>query len=101
MGYRCNNIFTGALSYADDITQICHSMCGINNIIDICCEYAKEYDIICNPTITVCIKYGDKVELNEHIVMNGNIIEWADTLTYFSRCGGIARFTRVLFELPC
>ena len=69
-----NNIFTGDLSYADDITLICPSICGINNMIDICCEY----DITFNPTKNVCIKYGDKVELNEHVVMNGNIIEWAD-----------------------
>ena len=31
---------------------------------------------------TVCIKYGDKVELNEHVVMNGNIIEWADNVRH-------------------
>ena len=60
IGCHMNNIFTGALSYADDITLICPSICGINNMIDICCEYAKEYDITFNPTKTVCIKYGDK-----------------------------------------
>ena len=43
-------------------------------MIDICCEYTKEYDITFNPTKNVCEKYGDKVELNEHVVMNGNII---------------------------
>ena len=51
-------------------------------MIDICCAYAKEYDIIFNPTKTVCIKYGDKVELNEHVVMNGNVIEWADNVRH-------------------
>ena len=55
------NILTGALSYADDITLIWPGICGINNIIDICCEYAKEYDIIFNPTKTACIKCGNKV----------------------------------------
>ena len=45
-------------------------------MIDICCEYAEEYDITFNPTKTVCIKYGDKVQLNEHVVMNGNTFEW-------------------------
>ena len=35
----------------------------------------------------VCIKYGDKVKLNEHVVMNGNIIEWADNVkTYWQLC---------------
>ena len=78
-----NNTFTGALSYADDITLICPSIRGINNMIDICCEYAKEYDVTFNPTKTVCIKYGDTVELNEHVVMNGNIIEWAHNVRHF------------------
>ena len=66
-----NNI---ALSYAEDITLICPSICGINNMIDICCEYGKEYDITFNPTkIKYGIKYGNKVELNELVVINGNI----------------------------
>ena len=39
-----NNIFAGALSYADDITLLFPSICGINKMIDICCESAKEYD---------------------------------------------------------
>ena len=33
IGCHMNNIFTGALSYADDITLICPSICGINNMI--------------------------------------------------------------------
>ena len=32
------------------------SICGINNMIDICCEYAKEYDII------VCIWGYGRIE---------------------------------------
>ena len=77
-----NNIFAGSLSYADDITLLCPSICGINKMIDICCEYAKEYDIKFNPTQTVCIKYGDKVQVYEHVVINGNIIEWADNVRH-------------------
>ena len=52
------NIFAGALSYVDDITLLCPSICGINKMTDISCEYAEEYDIKFNPTKTVCIKYG-------------------------------------------
>ena len=58
IGCHMNNIFTGALSYADDITLICPSICSKNNMIDICCEYAKEYDITFSPTKTVCINMG-------------------------------------------
>ena len=70
-------------AYADDITLLYPSICGINNMIDIlCCEYAKEYDITFNHSKPVCIKYGDKVQLNEHVVMNGNTIEWADNVRH-------------------
>ena len=86
IGCHMNNIFTGALSYADDIKLLCPSTCGINNMIDICCEYAKKYDITFNPTKTVCIKYVDKVELNEHVVMNGNISEWAANVRHLDDC---------------
>ena len=51
-------------------------------MIDICCEYDKEYDITYTPTKTVGIKYMDKVELNECVVINGNIIEWADNVRH-------------------
>ena len=57
-----NNIFRGAFSYADDITLLCPRVCGVNEIIDISCEYAEEYDIKFNPPKTVCIKYGDKIK---------------------------------------
>ena len=82
IGCHINNIFVGAHSYADDITLLCPSICGNNKMIDICCEYTEEYDIEFNPTKTVCIKYGDKVQLYEHVVMNGNIIKWAYNVRY-------------------
>ena len=44
-------------------------------MIDICCEYDKEYDNKFNPTKTVCIRYG-------HVVMNGNTLEWADNVRH-------------------
>ena len=49
-----------------------------NNI----CEYAKEYDITYNPTKTVGIIYVDMVELIKYVVMNVNIIEWADNVRH-------------------
>ena len=109
IGYHINNIFAGALSYADDITLLCPSICGINKMIDICginkmidicginkmidicginkmidicCEYVEEYDIKFHPTKTVCIKYGDKVQLYEHVVMNDNTIEWSNNVRH-------------------
>ena len=89
-----NNLFAGVLSYADDITLLCPSICGINKMIDndIGCEYVEEYDIKFTHTKTMCIKYGDKVQLYEHVVMNGNIIEWTDDIRHLGNFVDVALF---------
>ena len=75
-------------------------MCSSDNYRSICLSNSKyklfdyvlfirtnfnivyKYDITFNPTNTVYIKYGHKVKLNEHVVMNGNIIEWVDNVRH-------------------
>ena len=61
-----------------------------DKMIDICCEYVKEYDIKFNPTKTVCIKYGDKVQLYDHVVMTGNTIEWATNVRHLGNFVDVA-----------
>ena len=41
-----NNVYMGALSYADDITIICQSIRGLNNMLKICNEFAQPYNLI-------------------------------------------------------
>ena len=40
-------------------------------MIVLCCEYAKQYDITFNPKKTVCIKFGSKINIDEHVLING------------------------------
>ena len=63
--------YIGALSYADDITLLCPVIRGINVIIVLCCEYAKEYNVTFNQKKTVCIKFGSKITIDEHVSPNG------------------------------
>ena len=63
--------YIGALSYADDITLLCPGIRGLNVIIVLCCEYAKEYDVTFNQKKTVCIKFGSKITIYEHVSLNG------------------------------
>ena len=65
LGIWCHigSAYIGALSYADDITLLCPSIRGLNEMIVLCCEYAKEYGITFNPKKTACIKFGRKVIL--------------------------------------
>ena len=41
----------------------------------LCCEYAKEYDITFKPKITVCIQFGSKINIDEHVSMNGFTVQ--------------------------
>ena len=41
LGCHMGSAFIGALSYADDITLLCPSIRGLNEMIVLCCEYAK------------------------------------------------------------
>ena len=38
-------------------------------MIDICCDFAKEYNIMLKPKRTVCIKFGDNVINYEKVIM--------------------------------
>ena len=61
IGCYINNVFTGALAYADDVTIICPSLRGLNKMLEICYEYAAANHIYFISMKTVCIKYGDPV----------------------------------------
>ncbi len=44
---RCymGNSYVGGMGYADDIKLICLSLNGIQQMVDMCVEYADEYNI--------------------------------------------------------
>ena len=95
MGIQCHigNAYIGILSYADDITLRCPNIRGLNAMIVLCCEFAKEYDITFNPNKTVCIKFGGKINIDKHVLINGfpgqesvrqfgNLVDYTDSLDY-------------------
>ena len=47
----------GALGYADDITLTCPSLYGLNYMLDICNQFAKNSHVIFNTKKTICIKH--------------------------------------------
>ena len=49
------------LLYADDITLLCPSVCGLNEILKICNKYRLENNIIINSRRTICIKFGSTI----------------------------------------
>ena len=81
-GCHIGSAYVGAPSYADDITLLCPSIRGLNEMIVLCCEYAKEHDITFNPKKIVCIKYGSKINIYEHVSMNGFTVQWSESVRH-------------------
>ena len=83
-GYGChiNDIFIGALSYADDITLLCPSLGGLNKMIEICSLYANDFNITFNSKKTLCMKFGDQLKPCEIAKLNGCKISWVDNIRH-------------------
>jgi hypothetical protein len=52
--------FVGALAYADDLTLLAPSAHAIRKMIDICTDYAKEFNIIFNANKSKCIVFDSQ-----------------------------------------
>ena len=55
---------------------------GLKEIIVLCCEYAKEYDITFNSKKTVCIKFGSKTNIDEHVSISGFPVQWSESVRH-------------------
>ena len=64
---------------------------GLNEMIVLCCEYAKQYDITFNPKKTVCIKFGWIVLFFDATVlmsMNGCTVQWSESVRHLGNFVG-------------
>ena len=66
----------GALRYADDITLTCPSLYGLNYMLDICNQFARNNHVMFNTKKTICIKYGDVVKPQECAKLNDTCLSW-------------------------
>ena len=48
VGCWMGNVYAGASAYADDFKLLAPSIKALNIMLDICIEYAEEYDVIFN-----------------------------------------------------
>ena len=51
-------------------------------MIVLCCEYEKEYDMTLDPKNTVCIKFVSKINIDEHVSMNGFTVQWSESVRH-------------------
>jgi len=96
-GFGCHvgTDFVGALGYADDLTLVCPSLNSLNHMLDICADFANQYNIVFNAKKTMCIKFGAPLTSHEYAYINGNPIKWVDQ---FRHLGNIVHSN--LSDLP-
>ena len=61
VGCKVGNKFLGLLSYADDLTIICPKLLGIREMLYICADYAKDYNILFNVSKSKLIYFLKKI----------------------------------------
>ena len=76
LGCQINGTYMGALRYADDITLTCPCLYGLNYMLDICNQFAKNNNVIFNTKKTICIIYGDAVNPQECAKLNDTRLSW-------------------------
>ena len=82
LGCHINGTYMGALGYADDITLTCPSLYGLNSMLDICNQFAKNNHVIFNTKKTICIKYGDAVKPQECAMLNDTHLSWGGNVRH-------------------
>ena len=86
-GYGCHiaGVYAGALSYADDITLLCPSVWGLNEMLKISNKYRLENNINFNSKKTVCIQFGSIVIEGESAFFDVVKLEWMDKVCYLGK----------------
>ena len=77
-----NGCYTGALSYADDITLSCPSIRRLNRMLVICNTFAAEHNLRINTKKSLGIKYGDPICASKIIYLGEKEIRWESSVCH-------------------
>ena len=77
LGCHIGHLSYSGLGYADDVTAITPSVQALQSILNICEEFAIEYNVLFNCKKTVCMRVGNGGRPPERTVtLNGKILTW-------------------------
>ena len=82
LGCHFGNNFVGALGYADDITILAPSIQATNKMLNICEDYATEFNVTFNAKKTVAITFGMNRPNEAIFSLNGNFIKCVDQVKH-------------------
>ena len=83
LGCFVKSSYLGALAYADDLLILSSSLSMLQQMLDLCCEVGKLYDLLFNPSKSVC---GDfvlhSIEHIKCVSLAGVTVNWSAKLLY-------------------
>ena len=83
MGCDIGHHFYGCVGYADDVKLLYPSINGLQSMINVCENFADEYDVTFNTTKALCICYGsDNNATLRQVSLNGVKIPWQSTVKH-------------------
>ena len=83
LGCFVNSSYLGALVYADVLLLLSSSLSMLQQMLDLCCKVGKLFDLLFNPSKTVCGVFD--LHSTEHIKcvsLAGVTVQWFDKLLY-------------------
>ena len=78
VGCKIGNNFLGLFGYADDLTFLCPTLSGLREMLNICEDYAKDYNILFNASKSKLMYFGNN-DVNCHDLLfmsNGRKIDY-------------------------
>ena len=83
IGCYIGNEYYGNISHADDLKLLCPSINGLEEMLDICDVFSKEYFVKYNASKTVAICYGKSGgKPKRSLSLDGECIRWETSVKY-------------------
>jgi len=91
VGCYVNKEYFGCIMYADDLILLSPSILGLQDMLDVCCEFGADNDIIFNSRKSVCLKVGRDWSKCIHNMRMGSLaLEWSQILNIWVLCSRLA-----------
>jgi len=88
-GYLCHllNVFYGCLLFADDIVLLSHSVNAMQCMLQICNQFAVDFDVKFNSTKSVAMRIGCRYNATcEPLELAGDTLKYVDSVKYLGVC---------------
>jgi len=70
------------LSVAEDIVLLSPSCFGLQKLLNICEQFASNWDIKFNPDKSQLIMFGDKNQYSSKLYLNCSLLQWVEKVKY-------------------